>query len=447
MAFTVATAKRNITPTLATNPYMAGYGWPDGGRTISSDTPYEPLWCRAVLIRADGAPKLIISADILALPRSMHQRIRTRLIALANWATGDIMLQSTHTHNGPVLIDTLHPFISYGILEMDQILNYSRWLEDQFVQTAQDALNAAQVTVTLDYQVASQGWSVNRAGLPYVETDVPVLVARRSNGKPSAIIFGYGCHPVSAGDQTLFDGDYPAGACTYIENNSTAFALFLQGAAGDQNPANSGSWSARDQNGNSLGAAVLNTSTRAGRVLTGPIATKYQEVQLPLDLDMSAANLAQVRAGFAARLPNPNGQPTFFARHAQVMMARIDSGALAAAVPSPFQVWRIGGSTPLKMAFIGGEVVSGYAVYFRGRNGGSSALWFGGYANESCAYIPSDEFLYPFMSFGSYEGGWDPDFPGIAGGSMTVYGHMGHFKSSPNGVESAVINAMTALLA
>ena len=447
MAFTVATAKRNITPTMDTNPYLAGYGWPDGGRTVSSSTPYQPLWCRAVIIRDNGSPNLILSGDILALPRSMHQRIRPRLLALASWGTADILLQSTHTHNGPVLIDTLQPYMAYGIVEMDQVRTYSSWLEEQIVQTARDALNAPQIPVTLDYKVTSQGWSFNRAGLPYVETDVPVLVARRSNGKPAAIIFGYGCHPVAAGDQSLFDGDYPAGACNYIENNSTAFALFLQGPAGDQNPANAGSWAARDQDGNSLGAAVLNASKTAGRALAGPITSRYQEVQLPLDVDTSPANLALVRAAYAARLPNPNGQPVFYARHAQVMMARIDSGTLAAAVPSPFQVWTIGGPTPLKMAFIGGEVVSGYAVYFRARYGGSNALWLGGYANECCAYIPSNEFLSPYMPFGSYEGGWESDFPGIAGGSMTVYGHMAHFKAGSNGVESAVINAMTALLA
>ncbi|WP_430295597.1 hypothetical protein [Sinomonas sp. B1-1] len=117
MAFTVATAKVNITPTLSSNPYMAGYGTADGGRLATSSTPYEPLWARAVVIRENGSPHLILSVDVLAIPRTMHQRIRPRLLALANWATADILLQATHTHNGPTLVDTLQPFSSYGITE------------------------------------------------------------------------------------------------------------------------------------------------------------------------------------------------------------------------------------------------------------------------------------------------------------------------------------------
>ncbi|BCT76765.1 hypothetical protein SCMU_26070 [Sinomonas cyclohexanicum] len=447
MAFTVATAKNKITPTMATNPYLAGYGSADGGRTVSTNTPYEPLYCRAVVIRENGNPNLILSADILALPRSMHQRIRARILALASWDTSDIMLQSTHTHNGPVLIDTLQPFMAYGLAEMDEVRSYSSWLEDMMVKTAQDALNASQTSVTLDYKVGTQTFAVNRAGLPYVERDVPILVARKSNGSPAAVIFGYGCHPVAAGDQDQYDGDYPSRACNYVESNLGAFALFLQGPGGDQNPANAPSWALRDQDGNALGSTVVSAARSAGRALTGPITTKYQEVQLPFDIDTSAGNLAVVRGYYARRLPNPNGQPAWYARHAQVMMARIDSGNVASGMPSPFQVWTIGGSTPLKMAFIGGELVSGYAVYFRARYGGSNALWIGGYANESCAYIPSNEFLPPNMPAGSYEGGWEPDFAGLAGGSMTVYGHIAHFKAGTNGVETTLINALTSMLA
>ncbi|WP_430296959.1 hypothetical protein [Sinomonas sp. B1-1] len=448
MAFTVATAKVNITPTLSSNPYMAGYGTDDGGRLATSSTPYEPLWARAVVIRVNGSPHLILSVDILAIPRSMHQRIRARLVALASWATSDILLQATHTHNGPTLIDTLEPFCSYGLgtSDMDQIRSYSSWLEDRIVQAAQSALSAAQTDVALDYQVIQQNWSVNRAGLPYAETDVPVLACRRSDGTAAAVIFGYGSHPVAAGDRSLFDGDYPAGACNYIENRSNTFALFLIGPAGDQNPAGSPSWPLRDQWGDSLGSAVLSAAQGAGRTLTGPIDTQYQEVSLPLDIDTSAGNLAALRDAYAARLPNPSGFPPYYVRHAQTMIARIDSGNVATSVPSPFQVWTIGGGTPLRMAFVGGEMVSGYAAYFRSTYGGSAGIWIGGYANESCCYIPTSEFFSPNMTAGSYEGAWDTDNPAIAGGSMTVYGHIAHFQAGTDGVESTLINALTSML-
>jgi hypothetical protein len=91
-------------------------------------------------------------------------------------------------------------------------------------------------------------------------------------------------------------------------------------------------------------------------------------------------------------------------------------------------------------------VVSGYAVYFRARYGGTDGIWLCGYANEIPAYIASDELLPPIRTGGSYDGGWDPDFPGIAGGAMTVYAWLGHFKAGAGGVESTFIDAVTAQL-
>ena len=41
----------------------------------------------------------------------------------------------------------------------------------------------------------------------------------------------------------------------------------------------------------------------------------------------------------------------------------------------------------------------------------------------------------------------DADVPGIAGGSMCVYGPIGHFRAGTTGVEPALLGALTALLA
>ena len=92
--------------------------------------------------------------------------------------------------------------------------------------------------------------------------------------------------------------------------------------------------------------------------------------------------------------------------------------------------------------------MSGYGAYFRARYGGANALFIGGFANETNSYVPANNFLPPLApSRGSYEGGWDPDYPGIAGGSMTVYPQIGHFRAGGSGVEAAVIGALTAQLA
>ncbi|MFP3526757.1 hypothetical protein SB912_30145, partial [Pantoea sp. SIMBA_072] len=68
--------------------------------------------------------------------------------------------------------------MAYGISDLGLIRSYSADLEDTIVNLAQDALNATEVAVTFDYKVSSQNIAANRAGLPYTETAVPILVAR-----------------------------------------------------------------------------------------------------------------------------------------------------------------------------------------------------------------------------------------------------------------------------
>jgi neutral ceramidase len=451
MSFRVSTAKIDITPPPGVTPFMGGYGVQNGPRMVVSDDPYaQLLHARCVVIWDDGHPFAIVSLDILGIPRAVNLAVRSRLVQLTDWDSSDIVLLATHTHNGPVIGRMLDPFITYdmGAAELALVDTYTVWLQDRIVAVVANALSAGRTSVTLEYRVTSVGFAFNRVGLPTVETDVPVLTARRSNGALRAVLFSYGCHPVSAGWQQLWDGDWPAEACDVVEDESGAFALFIPGPAGDQDPVGVRSWALRDDHGNTLGYTVLDAAETAGRELTGPISSDLREVTLPLDIIETPENLAAVRAAFEVRTLNPAGLPAWYQRHGEEMIARIDDGTYATSVQNPSQVWRFDGAPGLQLAFLGGELVSGYGAYFRLRYGGAEELLIGGYANETNSYIPANDFLLPLApSWGSYEGGWDPDSPGIAGGSMTIYPQIAHFRGGDEGVEAAVIDALTEQLA
>ena len=128
------------------------------------------------------------------------------------------------------------------------------------------------------------------------------------------------------------------------------------------------------------------------------------------------------------------------------MIWQVKNHSFAMTVPLPLQVWKLQGSPILQLTLTGGELVSRYAVYFRKRYNGSNGIIVGGYANEVPAYIPSDELLPAYRASGSYAGGWDSDFPRIAGGSMTVYGWLGHFLAGSGGVEDRLIKNLTSML-
>lgn len=443
VAFYVSTAKTDITPTLAQNPYMAGWGNQDNSdpRVASSSNPYsDPLLVRCVIIWEDNSPHALIGVDVLGLPRNMHQALRPRLVALANWSNSDIVISASHTHNGPALLDSLQPYTAYAISDVTLIRSYSAWLLDTIVDTVRNALNASRTAVTLDWRVTTSGIAYNRVGLSTVETQIPMLIAR-SGSTVRALIWSYGCHPLSASMQTLWDGDWPSGANAHIEaSNGFDFALFLQGPAGDQDPTGGAwGWSLRNTHSDALGALLTTQARTAGTPVTGSLTTQYQEVNLPLD---TSTSLATARSNYLSRMGNPDGQPAWYQRHAEVMVSRIDSGVTQTSIPLPLQVWRF--STGHRIALTGGELVSAYGAWARGRvTGGATKILIGGYANEVPCYIPDNQFLPGgAIPDGSYEGGWEPDHSGIAGGNLTVYPHLYHFSTSAAGTLTNALGTM-----
>ncbi|MEN0086289.1 MAG: hypothetical protein AAGC66_16095 [Leifsonia sp.] len=438
--FAVSTDDIDITPDIGYP--MGGYG-ADAPR-LSTDVN-EPLRARCTVLWDSGSPNVIVTADVLGFGPAMHLDIRSRVQALGV-AGSDFVLTAIHTHNGPVLTQILTPYAAYNMSDDDaDVAAYSEWLSDAIVALVQSALAAPRTDCTLDYYVLDEDFARNRAGASYQERAVPVLVARAADGTPRAVLFGYGCHPVAAGNQTMFDPDYPAEAIKRIEELSpNTFAQFVTGPAGDQNPRETGSFPISDGLGDDLGATIANAIGTPGRALAGPISTVLTSVSLPLDITDTKANLDLVRSAYQTRLSTTGG---WVRRHAQQMIQQIDAHSFHTSVPVPVQRWGFTGAPGLQMLFSGGELVSGYAVYLRARHGGAQQLWVNAYANEVPSYLPSDE----LMSRPTYEGGWDADFPGIAGGSMTIYGHLGHFRSktsasAPDGVEQILIRAFESVL-
>jgi neutral ceramidase len=450
VAMAVSTQKVLITPGVGT--IMGGYDMADANPRRAQST-HTDLWARCLILWDNGSPNINVTADILLFPRSMNAAIRAGLTNLG-FATSDIALTATHTHHGPALVDTLDPVISYNAAPADvtAITEVSSALTAQIIQLVKTTLASPRTTCTLDYQVAKENFAYNREGVAAVETDVPILTARDLTGKVVAILFGYGCHAVSADhNDFLFDGDYPGNAVAAVESSTGAFAQFLQGAAGDQDPLGTHGWDAVAALGASLSQIVIKAVNTPGRPLSGPIQTKYRNVQLPLDLSNAAANLATVGQDFAQRAQNNAGTAT--ARFADAMLAQLASRTFATMVPLPLQVWSVQGNPLLKIVFSGGELVSGYAMAARAKLGGSHGVWVNGYSNEVPAYIPTDDILFPGNrgAVGYYACGFTPDCPGIGGASMTYYGWLAHFLgrepgSDTNGVEQVLLANLYAML-
>jgi neutral ceramidase len=443
--FAVSTGKINITPRVKSA--MAGYGVDVPRLSTGANSP---LYARCTIIWDDGAPNVVVTVDVLGFRASTHRQIRTAVTALGI-PSADFVLTATHTHNGPVLTEGLNPYIAYGLNDLSAVDSYTTRLVTAIVGLVAQTRLAARTACTLDYTVADADFSANREGLAYDERDVPVLVARDAAGDPRAVIFSYGAHPVAANSQRLFDPDYPSPAIATIESQwPSCFAQFLTGPAGDQNPTSVAGFADVARFGGDLGATVVAAIGTPGRRLDGPITAVYTEVPLPLDVSLNAGGVAEVRADYVARSKN-TAASGFARRHAKRIVQLIDTTPmkwLESEIVLPVQRWKIGGDPGLAIIFSGGEVVSGFAVVMRREFGGTDEVFFAAYANEVPAYIPSDELL----SHPGYAGGYDADFPGIAGGSMSVYDHWAHFRrrtgpGGPDGVEQVYLDHLRTLMA
>jgi neutral ceramidase len=445
MAWQAAAGRVDITP--ATGTPMGGYAVARGaGPRIATGT-YTSLLARAVALWDSGRPYVVVSVDLLGWSTAAANSVRQRVTTATGLPAAQLMLVATHTHNGPALPEVGHPSILYELNDTAAITAYQQRVNDAVVALVQSLFAGTRTPVTLDFASTTSDFSVNREGLPYVENDVPVLVARRSNGLPLAVLYGYATHPVCAGVQSLWDGDYPSAASGAIEGVfAGSVAVYLPGAAGDQNPAGTAGWAPRHSRGIQLATAVVNRAATAGRALTSIAAAQLTTVSLQLDISLTPGNLAAARALYAARAAATS--VAYIARHAEWMVAQIDAGAtFPTTVTLPVHAWRFASSSPLRLAFVGGELVSGYAVYYRTRYGGGAGIWLGDHGGGSITYLPSNELLPPIRTGGSYAGGWDPDYPGLASGAMAAYGLPAHFLAGANGIESAIVNSLNALLA
>lgn len=385
-------AKVIITP--QESVWQAGYA----SRTHASEGKLHDLWAKALALEDENGKKcLLITTDILGFPKAMSDRIRTQLNQKFGLAKAQIILNSSHTHSGPVLDDALHDIYPLDTNEEAKIARYSRQLEAQILTLAGQALKDLE-PVDLFAQNGVTRFQVNRRNNKEAslreQTElkgpndyaVPVIKAVTANGKLKAIAFGYACHPTVL-DIYQLSGDYPGFAQIELENAYPGVtALFFQGAAGDQNPLPRRTISLARQYGRELAAAVDRVLEEPMRPLSAQLQTAYSEIQLPFSAPPTEADLLKIQ----------KETTPYLQRWATRMLVEMKQGKpFITSYSYPLQVWKLG-DQPL-FSF-GGELVIEYAIECKKRFGPD--IFVMGYSNDVMGYIPSATILKE----GGYEG-------------------------------------------
>ena len=376
--------------------WLAGYG----ARDRESEGTLHPIWVKALALKdATGHRAVLVTSDLLGFPKGMSDTIRDRLQEKFQLSRADIILNSSHTHSGPVLRHSLYavyPLDEAGIKKVEQ---YSLTLEDQVVACVEKAL-AGLAPAKLSSANGVTRFAVNRRTNREAEIldthdfkgpvdhAVPVLKVAREDGSLLAVAFGYACHATTL-DFYKLSGDYPGFAQLEFEAaHPGATALFFAGCGADQNPMPRRTVALAQQYGRELAAAVDRVLTDPMKSLAPSLKTDYKEI----DLAFSAVPTREALTAIAEK------GSIYDKRAAQHFLQILDQGKpLPTSYPSyPIQLWILGEQA---LVALGGEVVSDYAIMLKHMLGRD--LFVMGYSNDVMAYISSLRVLRE----GGYEGG------------------------------------------
>lgn len=388
-------SKTDITP--YENMWMAGFAV----RDKPSEGKMHALWAKAVVLEdRTGNRCVLVSTDLLGFTKEIAENIKSEIKRKLGLSKGQILLNSSHTHSGPVLRDALVDIYPFGKEDSVKVDEYSKWLENKIIALVVDAASSLE-EVTVESGIGVTRFQVNRrnnsaAHLAQLhelkgpnDHAVPVIRIKDASGGLKVLLFGYACHPTVL-DGYEWSGDYPGFAQLELEKlYPGSVAMFFQGAGGDQNPLPRHSRPLARQYGKELAAAVervLEEDTM--RELAPEIQTAYQEVPLPLAAAPTEAALLE--------MIDQNRDGTYFRRWALRTLERLRNGeSLETTYPYPIQAWTLGDQLIMGL---GGELVVSYALKLKELFGWETFVL--AYCNDVMGYIPSNVILKE----GGYEG-------------------------------------------
>lgn len=397
---------------------MAGYA----ARKTHSEGASMRLFAKALALDdGSGRKAVVVTTDLLGLTKRVGDRIAERAKQRYGIPRDRLLLNSSHTHCGPVIDDMLAVAYDLTPQQWRDIDEYTAELTEKVVGVIGVALKGMK-PATLAFGHSSTDFGGNRRlqlnPKGPVDHDVPFLRVNDRAGKPLAVVFGYACHNTTiSGDHCSFNGDYAGYAQAAVEQrNPGAIAFFVMGAGADINPTPRGTVEHAEQYGKKLAAAVQSVFD-SGKPVNGPLRTAFGIAELRFADPPSKDELL-------ARLRDSN---EYVRRHARLLLRTLArNGELDRMYPDPVQVWSFG--SDLTLIALGGELVVDYAIELK-RKYGAEKLWVAGYSNDVFGYVPSVRVLKE----GGYEGG----------GAMMYYGQTGPFHES---VESSIYQKIDELL-
>jgi hypothetical protein len=219
-------AKICITPPVGVP--LAGFAARQGNAT----GVHDDLYVRACVVEQDGRTLTFVTVDLLALDARFVSDVRRAVQRRTAMATEAILVASTHTHAGPVTIETF--FNPGASLDRD----YMERLASAIVQCVDEAWQSRQPARIGVGSGRAEGVGVNRRSPDQrpIDDQIGLLRVDDERGRTLGVIINYACHPTVLGpDNLLVTGDFPAYTIDEVEATTGpgSVAMFINGTQGN----------------------------------------------------------------------------------------------------------------------------------------------------------------------------------------------------------------------
>jgi len=232
-------ARRIINPPLGTN--KAGLRlFADPIQAVESDLT------ATVLVLSNGEKKVaIIACDLVVISTQMAFEARQLVAEAIGTSASHVLLNFSHNHSSPALPGWTADPPDQARLKAKYQEKLFQWL----VEAAQEAdrkLEPARIGAgkgesyigVYRRETGPDGRDVLGEVQDHpIDPTVGVIRVDDLDGHPIAVLFSYGCHPVTVGPLSMVAStDFPGPARQVVENSLGGMAMFLQACGGNINP-------------------------------------------------------------------------------------------------------------------------------------------------------------------------------------------------------------------
>lgn len=363
--------------------WMAGYA----ARNKPAEGKIHDLFAKALVLEDEaGAQQVIVTLDLIGVPKDLRRRIAERLQRDRGVPSAALFMNASHTHSGPELRRRPGDPTDEELKDpkVKDAWEYTRSLEmkiHEVIAAAFADLKPARLTWNKaragfamnrrrDYTLPEGHPSANKAPNPAgpVDHEVPALRIESPEGEARGVLFGYACHNTCLGFYQ-WCGDYAGFAQEYLQEHRSGFtAMFLTGCGGDQNPY-------PRRSGVVPGVSDLELAQQHGRALANAVEMAFSTHPIPIKGALRNA-------------------------YEEVTLAYED--AKRSPHQYPVQIIKLGET--LTMVTLGSEVVVDFSLRLKKELAGPAGIWVSGYSNDYSGYIPSTR----IQEEGGYEAatGW-----------------------------------------